>query len=159
MIYLSRQFYYQEAASVTAGMNDVDESFLTYHVCGVLIDASSQQTMEGYLAIAETGIRDESSPFELWGISGPHEPGERITDDRGRFVATFITTGMKDLPIDCVPLPPMIEIHIQFRPGTWRCREVPVLSKTQTAIADHEYEIDLGEIVVDYDLCRKPTNK
>jgi hypothetical protein len=103
--------------------------------------------------VAETGVRDESSPLCLLGI----RPGGRQTDANGNFSATFFTTG--DEATEDVSIPDMIEIHIEFSRGQWRCREVPLRETHRVTREGREVSIDLGIIDVDYDTCRKPTGR
>jgi hypothetical protein len=127
-------------------------SRLTYQVTGTLIAADSDAPMEGYSVIAESGVRDELSPLCLEGIRA----GSRCTDAEGSFQATFITTGASLSAQESAPLPHLIEIHIEFSPGVWRCREVPIGVDHFVEQGDREVRIKMGRIKVDFDACREP---
>jgi hypothetical protein len=49
-----------------------------------------------------------------------------------------------------------VEIHIEFSPGVWRCREVPIGVDQVVEQGDREVRIKLGRIKVDFDACREP---
>jgi hypothetical protein len=126
---------------------------ITYHVSGTLIDASSSEPMRGYAIIAETGIDDEQSPLRLHAINA----GDRPTDGQGCFAATFFTTGFGLDDSEPAPVPQVVEVHIEFAPGQWRCRVVGVEQHSAATLSNREIAIDLGQITVDYDKCRPPT--
>ena len=107
--------------------------------------------MVGYSVVAETGIRDDASPLCLHSI----QPGMDNTDSHGQFERVFFTEGGGIEPMDNAPVPKLIEIHIQFKPGVWRCREVG-LDNATVQVRGHETEIDLGLIEVNYAKCRTP---
>jgi len=111
--------------------------------------------MVGYAIIAETGVRDESSPLCLEGIRA----GDRSTDADGLFQATFLTTGATLRAHENAPIPKTVEIHIEFSPGKWRCREVAVCPDQVTKVRGREAWLDLGRIEVDYDACREPVGR
>jgi hypothetical protein len=113
--------------------------------------------MTSHAIVAETGIRDESSPLCLLSIRAGIKAGGRQTDANGNFSATFFTTG--DEATEDVSIPDMIEIHIEFSPGQWRCREVPLRETHRVTREGREVSIDLGIIDVDYDTCRKATGR
>ena len=116
-----------------------------YEVTGQLLDVRTQRPMADYSVITETGIRDEGSPLCVIGIGVK----DRRTDPDGRFQSTFFAKGSS--------VPTEIEVHIQFSPGSWRCREVPVEPNAVQTKGDGTVSVDLGRIEVDYDLCRLPT--
>jgi hypothetical protein len=127
-------------------------AMLTFHVRALLIAADSGQPMVGYSIVAESGIDDESSPLCLYGIRA----GNRGTKADGRFHAVFFTTGASLGKHDATPIPGMVEVHIEFRPGQWRCREVAVSPDQVVKAKGREVWLDLGQIRVDYDACRTP---
>ena len=126
----------------------------TFHVRGTL-SAASGRPMHGYSVIAESGIRDESSPLCLEGIRA----GEWVTDSEGRFQATFFTTGASVREHDATPIPKVVEVHIQFSPGRWRCRDVVIRPDQVTEVKGREVWMDLGQIAVEYDACRAPVRR
>lgn len=144
-----------QGGRVARGGNSEPMSKPTYHVTGSLIAADTDEPMEGYSVIAETGDRDELSPLCLEAIRA----GRPRTDAKGRFEATFFTTGASLGAQESVPIPRLIEVHIQFSPGVWRCRELPIGIDQVAEQGDREVRIDLGRIKVDFNACREPKGK
>lgn len=127
-------------------------SLLTYHVRGRLLDAHTGRPMIGYAIVAESGVRDEASPLSLHGIKA----GRRDSDELGCFSATFFTTGASLDGESAAPVPLLVEVHIEFNPGKWRCRPVEVSPEMLVSLVGRQVELDLGEIPVDHELCRPP---
>lgn len=115
----------------------------SYTVTGRLIDAGTMRPMAGFSVIGETGIRDEESPLCLVGIRK-----QARTDTDGGFEAMFFARG--------TATPAEIEVHIEFSPGIWRCRVVPIESADVQIGEDDAVHIGLGSVEVDYDKCRVP---
>jgi hypothetical protein len=136
---------------VQSSQNESLEGF-TYHVRGKLIDKASRLPMAGYSIIAESGIRDESLSLCLEGIQTGHHP----TEIDGFFQATFYTRGASSHKHENAPILDMVEVHIEFSPGQWRCREVAVRPEHVVGMKDHEVWLDLGQIDVDYAAFREP---
>jgi hypothetical protein len=128
-------------------------ALITYDVTGQLVDAATHRPMSGFSVIAESGIRDESSPFCLYGIKRTNP----MTDQDGRFNVLFFTNGTADAVESSPSVPESIEIHIEFSPGEWRCRVVAIKAEMIYSSRNSEACLDLGEIVVRYELCRLPT--
>jgi hypothetical protein len=126
-------------------------SKLTYHVQGSLIAAESLQPMVGYPIVVESGIRDENSPLCLDGIRVNRKP-----DGDGHFQAMFVTTGAALEAHETPPIPSLIEVHIEFSRGKWRCREVAVKPDQVVERKGCEVWIDLGRIEVEFEACREP---
>jgi hypothetical protein len=139
---------------VQSAQSESVESFV-YHICGKLIDKASRLPMAGYSIIAESGIRDESSSLRLEGIQTGHHP----TEVDGFFQATFYTQGTPSHVRESAPILDMVEVHIQFSAGQWRCREVAVRPEHLVGVKDQEVWLDLGEIEVDYTDCREPMGR
>jgi hypothetical protein len=128
---------------------------LTYNVIGALLAVDTNRPMEGYSVVIESGVRDELSPLCLEAIRA----GNRRTNADGTFRATFITTGASLGDHESAPIPSLIEVHIEFSPGEWRCREVPIGTDQVVECSDREVRIELGRIAVDFDACRQPSGR
>ena len=115
---------------------------VSYMVSGRLVEAGTRRPMTGFSVIVETGVRDENSPLDLLGVR------HGITGASGDFEAAFVTPGMAT--------PAELEVHIEFSPGGWRCRVVPVDPANVEADGDGGVHIELGTVEVDYDKCRVP---
>jgi hypothetical protein len=114
-----------------------------FEISGQLIDAITRAPMVNCSVITETGIRDDNSPLFLHSV-GPVAQ----TNQEGNFLSKFFTLGISE--------PSIIEVHIEFSPGVWRCCIVPLSPQILKRKNKNNMFIDLGTVEVDYNKCQIP---
>jgi hypothetical protein len=116
-----------------------------FEIRGQLVDIKTNKSMIGFSIITETGIRDTNSFLHTVSV-GPVVQ----SNSEGKFVSTFFTPKSS--------IPKTIEVHIEFKPGSWRCRVVPMQPQMIKTTQEHYVQIDLDRIEVDYDKCIVPVD-